>query len=268
MLKILPVIINLLYLATAILTALRLFGDEQAKPIPRPLMLFVGFVAVSLHALMLYLNTIQNNGINLAFFQALSLSGLMIAVVLMFSALSKPVENLAIFLFPFIAFAVLFAGFSESDRLLNATSGWAMGLHVVSSLLAWSLLAIASVQAVLLTIQDRHLHNRQPGGFIRTLPPLQTMESLLFEMIIAGQLLLTLSLLTGFIFLQDMFAQHLVHKTLLSIAAWIVFTVLLWGRFKFGWRGRKALKWTLAGFIVLLLAYFGSKAVVELILQS
>ncbi|OOZ35821.1 cytochrome c biogenesis protein CcsA, partial [Solemya elarraichensis gill symbiont] len=70
----------------------------------------------------------------------------------------------------------------------------------------------------------------------------------------------------GFIFLEDMFAQHLVHKTLLSLIAWCVFAILLHGRFKFGWRGRKALKWTLAGFAFLLLAYFGSKAVIELIL--
>ena len=268
MLKILPVIVNLLYVAAAIVTALRLFGDENSKPVPRSVVLLTGFAAVFLHALLLYLNIIEDDGINLAFFQALSLSGLMIAAVLMFSAISKPVENIGIFLFPGIAFAVIFAAYSESDRLLDAASGWGLGLHVVTSLLAWSLLAIASVQAVLLTIQDRHLHNRQPGGFVRALPPLQTMESLLFEMIGAGMFMLTLSLATGFLFLEDMFAQRVGHKTILSIIAWIVFATLLYGRFKFGWRGRTALKWTMAGFIVLLLAYFGQKAVIELILNN
>ena len=123
------------------------------------------------------------------------------------------------------------------------------------------------LQALLLAVQERHLHNRQPGGFVRALPPLQTMESLLFEMITAGMILLTIALATGFLFLENMFAQQLGHKTILSIMAWCVFATLLYGRYKFGWRGRKALKWTLAGFIVLLLAYFGQKAVIELILQ-
>ena len=82
-----------------------------------------------------------------------------------------------------------------------------------------------------------------------------------------GFILLSVSLITGFIYLEDMFAQHLVHKTVLSIVAWIAFAVLLWGRYRFGWRGRKAIRWTLVGFAVLMLAYFGSKAVIELILH-
>ena len=120
---------------------------------------------------------------------------------------------------------------------------------------------------ILLAIQDRHLHNRQPGGFIRALPPLQVMEALLFQMIGVGYVLLTLALLTGILFLEDIFAQHLVHKTVLSIIAWLVFGILLWGRWHFGWRGRVAIRWTIGGFIFLMLAYFGSKFVLELILN-
>ena len=118
----------------------------------------------------------------------------------------------------------------------------------------------------MLAIQEHHLRNRQPGGYIRALPPLQVMERLLFQMIGTGFALLSAALLTGFFFLEDIFAQQLVHKTVLSIAAWVIFGVLLWGRWKFGWRGRTAIRWTLSGFIFLLLAYFGSKAVLELIL--
>jgi ABC-type uncharacterized transport system permease subunit len=94
------------------------------------------------------------------------------------------------------------------------------------------------------------------------------MEVLLFEMIALGFVLLTLALLSGFSFLDNMFEQRLAHKTLLSIAAWVVFGTLLWGRYRFGWRGQKALTWTLVGFVVLMLAYFGSKFVVELLLGS
>jgi len=82
-----------------------------------------------------------------------------------------------------------------------------------------------------------------------------------------GFLLLTLSLLSGALFLENLFAQHLVHKTVLSIIAWIVFAVLLSGRWFYGWRGRTAIRYTLSGFVILMLAYFGSKLVLELILQ-
>ena len=99
------------------------------------------------------------------------------------------------------------------------------------------------------------------------LPPLQTMESLMFQMVAIGFTLLTLALVTGFLFLEDIFAQHLVHKTVLSIIAWVVFGILLWGRWRFGWRGRVAIRWTIGGFIFLMLAYFGSKFVLELILN-
>jgi ABC-type uncharacterized transport system permease subunit len=93
------------------------------------------------------------------------------------------------------------------------------------------------------------------------------MESLLFEMIGAGFALLTLALVSGFAFLEDMLAQHLVHKTVLSTLAWLVFGALLIGRFRYGWRGKTAIIWTLSGFVILILAYVGSKAVLELILQ-
>jgi ABC-type uncharacterized transport system permease subunit len=100
------------------------------------------------------------------------------------------------------------------------------------------------------------------------LPPMQVMEDLLIQFILFGFFLLSLSLATGFMFLHNIFAQHLVHKTVLSILAWLIFGSLLWGRWSFGWRGRKVIYLTLGGFILLLLAYFGSKLVLELILHK
>jgi ABC-type uncharacterized transport system permease subunit len=266
--QLLPLVTSIFYLMTALLAAIRLFRPATGERIGRNPVLVAGFIAVILHAVELYFNLHTDRGINLAFFQAVSLAGWTIAIVTLVSAFTKPVENLAIFMFPFIAAAVLLAAVSDSSMLLRAGASWQLGLHVLTSLLAWSMFAIASVQSLLLWIQDRHLHNRQPGGFIRALPPLQTMESLLFEFIGIGLLLLTGSLVSGFLFLEDMFAQHLVHKTVLSLLAWVIFAILLWGRYRFGWRGKKALHWTIGGFIVLLLAYFGSKAVLELILQQ
>jgi ABC-type uncharacterized transport system permease subunit len=264
-----PILTVLLYLATAALAALRLFRPAAGASLPRSVVIQSGFGALLLHGLVLYQTIVAEDGFNLAFFQALSLGGWMISLVIMLSSLTKPAENLAIFLFPFIALAVaaccLFS--TDSTRLLSSSHGWPLGVHVITSLLAWSLFAIASVQAILLWVQDKHLHNRQPGGFIKALPPLQTMESLLFELIVAGMILLTVSLASGFFYLQDMFAQHLAHKTILSTVAWLLFAILLWGRYRYGWRGQIALRWTLIGFVVLGLAYFGSKAVLELIIQ-
>jgi ABC-type uncharacterized transport system permease subunit len=93
------------------------------------------------------------------------------------------------------------------------------------------------------------------------------MEKLLFRLIALGVIALSISLLSGFIYLDDMFAQHLVHKTVLSIIAWSVFVILLWGHYMFGWRGKIAIKWSMTGFVLLMLAYFGSKFVIELVLQ-
>jgi ABC-type uncharacterized transport system permease subunit len=215
----------------------------------------------------LYQNVITNAGINLGFFSAVSLSAWTILTLLLISCLSKPVDNLGIVLFPVSALMVWLESHYPSTRFLSESASWGLRFHVLVSMLAYSLLALASVQAVLLAIQDHHLHNRHPGGFVRALPPLQTMESLLFEMIGAGFVLLTVSLFSGFLFLEDMFAQHMVHKTVLSVVGWFVFGTLLLGRFRSGWRGRTAIIWTLSGFVVLMLAYFGSKAVLELILQ-
>ena len=255
------------YFVGGLSTGLRLFGAEDSWRPPRALGIALGFAGLLLHGAFLYLELFTAGGLNLSFFNAVSLAAWTVAGLLLISALSKPVENLAILALPLAALTVLVDLRFPGSRLLAEDSGWALRVHVLTSMLAYSLLTLASVQAILLAVQDTHLRRHHPGGFIRALPPLQTMESLLFEMIGLGFVLLSVALITGFIYLEDMFAQHLVHKTVLSIVAWIAFAMLLWGRYRFGWRGRKAIRWTLVGFAVLMLAYFGSKAVIELILK-
>ena len=115
--------------------------------------------------------------------------------------------------------------------------------------------------------QNHALKNKSRLTNARLLPPLQTMESLLFELLWVGEILLTLAILSGFYFLEDMFAQHLVHKTVFALSAWFIYALLLWGRHQMGWRGTKAIRWALAGFVCLMLAYFGSKLVLEIILN-
>ncbi len=145
---------------------------------------------------------------------------------------------------------------------------WQMNTHIFSSIIAFSLLNIAALQAIFLSIQEQQLRKHPPRKIILTLPPLQTMESLLFQLISTGVIFLTVSLFSGFIFIDDLFAQHLAHKTVLSILAWLIFSALLYGRSRYGWRGQTAIQWTLIGFTSLLLAYFGSKLALELILQK
>ncbi len=256
-----------LYLASGTLFALRLFRQKEEKRPSRTLGLLLGAGALLFHGAILYLKLYTLNGLNFSFFNAVSFAAWVICLLYLLTALTKPVESLGMILLPLAAFTLLLEYFFPGVRLLSPHANWALRAHVVISILAYSVLAMAAVQAILLAIQDRHLRSHHPGGFIRALPPLQTMEGLMFEMIAIGFVLLTLALASGFLFLEDMFAQHLVHKTILSILAWVVFAVLLWGRHRFGWRGRTAIRWTLSGFVMLALAYFGSKAVLELILK-
>jgi ABC-type uncharacterized transport system permease subunit len=162
--------------------------------------------------------------------------------------------------------ALLAATFSNSsDRVALASSE--VIAHVMLSILAYSLMFIAALQAITLAYQNYQLKHKHPGGLIRLLPPLQTMESLLFELLAVGQLALTGAIVTGFIFIDDVFAQHLAHKTVFSLSAWIIYAVLLWGHYRLGWRGNTAVRWTLVGCCALMLAYFGSKFVLEIVLS-
>ncbi len=141
--------------------------------------------------------------------------------------------------------------------------GWELTAHILLSMGAAALLFSAAVTAVLLVILDRRLRARRISGLPNVLPPIDTLEQIMFRSIGAGFALLTLALFTGFVFVTNLFAQHLIHKTVLSLVAWVIFGVLLIGRSRYGWRGRFAVRLTLSGFAILLLAYFGSKFVLE-----
>jgi ABC-type uncharacterized transport system permease subunit len=257
----------LLYLATSAGLTLRLTrGHDQAAG-GRAWLLLLGFGAVALHGLALYPELVTGHGLNLRLVNAASLVALLTAALLLLTAINQPVENLGIPLLPVSAATLLLLLLNPGSDLLLNEGNWRLDLHILFSILAYSVLALGALQALLLAVQDRHLHNRHPGGFVRALPPLAVMEHMLFQMLATGFALLSAALLTGIFFLEDIFAQHLVHKTVLSIIAWVVFGILLWGRWRYGWRGRTAIRWTLSGFAFLLLAYFGTKIVLELILH-
>lgn len=250
------------YLASALLIARDAHQNRRQHT-----QLYLAWTAVGSHILYTGGAFQLNNNFNFSFISTASLVSLIVALLLLIATLNKPVEKLGIVIFPIASIMLaLELNLPEKPHLLH-THNWQMSAHILTSIIAFSLLNIAALQAVLLAIQDQQLKSHPPKRFIQSLPPLQTMESLLFQMLGAGLFFLTISLVSGFIFIEDLFAQHLAHKTVLSIVAWIIFSSLLLGRLRYGWRGKTAVRWTLTGFSLLLLAYFGSKLVLEIILH-
>ena len=226
----------------------------------------IGVVALLSHAGSLYVQMVTAEGLSFGFFHVSSLiAWLVLAVILMFS-LRAPVTSLLIVLFPLALITDVLAWLFPGHGAALVPGKSAVLVHVLLSILAYGILTIAAFQAALLAVQNNQLKHRNPVRFNRTFPPLQTMEDLLFQFLLCGEVLLTLALISGFVFLDNMFAQNVAHKTLLSCLAWVVFGILLWGRHFRGWRGNYAIRWTLGGFLLLMLAFFGSKMVSEFIL--
>jgi len=267
----------ILYLVLGLLLAKRLFSgapqvntSSNDRQDVKKWLVPLGGIAIVLHAYVLYKQIFipSGLGLNMGFYNTASLVTWLIVVLLILVSVTKPIENLGIVIFPLASITLLLENVLPSTHIILINTASELRFHIIISILAYSLFSIAAIQAILLAIQNRFLRKKHPGGFIRALPPLETMESLLFQMIGIGFILQSLSLITGMFYLEDMFAQHLVHKTVLSIIAWLVFAILLWGRWKFGWRGRTAIRWTMAGFILLVLSYFGSKFVLEIFLNK
>jgi len=207
----------------------------------------------------------QADGVFFGLASSVSFVAWVIATLLFVTSLSKPIHALGIIVYPLAALALLLSlAFPDTQNKLIEVS---IATHVFLSISAYALLAIAVCQSVLLNIQERLLHEHQINTFINKLPPLQTMEDFLFQTLKMGCFLLTLSLASGFLFIEDFFGQQLTAKTLLSLIAWAVFVGLVIGHKIFGWRGKHATIATQIGFAVLVLAYFGTKFVLERLLS-
>jgi len=224
------------------------------------------FVAMALQAVSLNLLIIQPQGLNLGLFPAMSLIAWLISIQILLSSIFRRIESLGIIVFPSSGLIGVIASLHWSDHLITTPNNAIQG-HIMISVVAYSLITLGVCQAGLLAYQDRSIRQHHPGGFIRFLPPLHDMEILLFQFLGFGFVCLSASLLSGFVYLEDMFAQQQAHKVILSIIAWIILATLLFGRLKFGWRGKKAIRLTLSSFVFLMLAFFGSKLVYEFILS-
>ena len=257
-----------LYLSAAGLLGLRLARGEVVTGSAKIGILSLGLGAVVLHATLLYTRLWQENGLNLAFTPAFSLVACVIAALYLATSIIRPVDNLGILIMPVAGLTVL-VEWLWPGRISLPLASSSSAVHIVVAILAYSLLCLAAVQSLMLLMQERHLRSKHPGGFIRALPPMQTMESVMFQMIGFGFVLLTFTLISGSFFAEAIFGQpfKFTHHMVLAVLAWIVYAVLLAGRWRLGWRGRPAIHWTLGGFTLLLLAYFGSKFVLEVLLQ-
>jgi ABC-type uncharacterized transport system permease subunit len=216
-------------------------------------------------AIMAWSRIFSDAGLNFYFYNSLFIAAFAICSILFLVSLFKQVEHLGLIVLPVtLACIVLNILFLEEGTQVTLSPG--IQTHIITSIIAFSILGLAAVQAILLFFQDRTLRSHKNTGILRALPSLHENETLLFQTITLGVAILTIALVSGFIYIEDIFAQHLAHKTLLSSLAWIVFAILLWGRMQFGWRGTTAIRWSLSGFTFLILAYFGSKFVLELVL--
>jgi ABC-type uncharacterized transport system permease subunit len=222
--------------------------------------------ALALHAAVHGLAWRALGGPDLHFFAALSLVGLGMAALTASLGQTQRIEALGIIVFP-LAAATLVVYATLGGARATAALGWPLQLHALLALLAYATLAVAALLAIMLWFQERALRRRRLGGALRFLPPLTQTETLLFRSLGAGFVLLSLTLLTGVVFVDDLFAQDLGHKTVLSILSWGVLAALLFGRWRWGWRGPRAVKLTLVAMALLLLAFFGSKFVYELVLH-
>ncbi|BCO33233.1 inner membrane protein YpjD [Thiohalobacter sp. COW1] len=258
----------LLYLASSSLLVARMVRGLEPGAGGRNSVIGLGFAGVVLHAVVLWPALVTASGLNLGFFNAASLIALLSAALLLLASLYRPLENLGVLLLPVAALTIALMFAYSTEHIILDQSSWQLDLHVLISVIAYSVLGLAALQALLLAVQEHQLRHHRLGGILQVLPPLRGMDLILMQLIGVGFALLTLALVTGVLFLEDIFAQHLVHKTVLSIIAWAVFGVLLWGHWRFGWRGRTAIRWTLGGFIFLMLSYFGTKLVLEILLRA
>ncbi|WP_411832506.1 inner membrane protein YpjD [Pseudoxanthomonas mexicana] len=253
-----------LYLAAAGLLVWGVAADRSER---RGLWFWPALLAVALHAGYHLWAAWRTPGVpDMHFFAALSLVGLGMAGMTTLVGRQGRMAALGVIAFPLAALLLLTYHFK--GHLPSNTLDWRLQLHAWLALLAYATLAIAALLALMLWAQERALRRREFHLWLRALPPLTELEELLFRTIVVGFALLTATLLTGVLFVEDFLSQHLVHKSVLSLLSWLVFGALLYGRWRYGWRGGKAVRWTLTAMALLLLAFFGSKFVIELVLQQ
>ncbi|MFW2176714.1 MULTISPECIES: cytochrome C assembly family protein [unclassified Moraxella] len=250
------------------LTALYLiWALSQKKSIHKGWVLGQLGVGLLAHVGLLYPQIFTQYGLNFNVFNVLSLTSLFMLLFYWGFCLYRPILPLGILATP-LALAGVVLGYTGNApyQPLSHISPLLQS-HILLSLAAYSVLFMSAVQAVMLRLQIKELKRQTIHRiWVDKLPSLQSMETLLFDMIMVGFVLLSFALASGLMDTQDLLGQHLVHKTVFSVLSWLVFGALLIGHWRSGWRGIKASNMTLYGVILLAVAFVGTKFVLEIVL--
>lgn len=224
--------------------------------------------ALALHAFSLRADIFAGDVLRFGF--AIALSGMLWLAIGFYwiESFYARIEGFQVLGLPVAALCVLLPALVPEQHVLVNAGSAAFRVHVAVAMLAYGLFTLAALHALLMATVEKRLHSGRLSPLLAGLPPLLAMESLLFRLIHVAFALLTVTLVSGILFSEDLFGRALRfdHKTVFAIASWLIFAALLLGRHLRGWRGRLALRWTLAGFSALLLAYVGSRFVLEVLL--
>ena len=234
---------------------------------PGPLFPVLAAMAVVLHGWALWEVTVLAEGVRLGLFPMASLVTGTGAALVAVASFRRRLEWISTLAYPLSALALPPALWLDTAYTPEPLAH-GLASHAILAIVAFAVLAIAAIHAIFLLVQHRQLKEGHIRGVLRIFPPVQTMERMLFELLWAGVLLLTGAIVTGFIYLDDLIAQQVAHKTVLTLAAWLLFSILLAGHHLLGWRALTAVRFTLGGFVVLVVAFFGSRFVLEVLLQG
>lgn len=225
-------------------------------------------VAVILHGTTLAGEIFPGDAMRFGFSVALSLILWLAIALYWIESFYARMDGLQMLGLPLAALCVLLPPVFPGQHLLANAGSAVFRAHFLMAMLAYSLFTLAALHAILMAVAEKRLHRGRLSPLLAGLPPLLTMEALLFRLIHIAFALLTLTLASGILFSETLFGKALAfnHKTVFAIVSWLIFAALLTGRHLRGWRGRTALRWTLAGFAALLLAYVGSRFVLEVVL--
>jgi ABC-type uncharacterized transport system permease subunit len=258
--------ILLLYIiAAASLAASRLPRYSQHAAILVAAGTLAGIAALLWHGFELRTMILTSDGMTLSLGNVASFIGLQLALTALATAFEPTLRGLASGLLVLAALAGLWTGHPAVSPT-GAVMTWQLQAHILISLFAYGLLSIGAIVATYALVQDYRLHAGKLSSVNHLFAPLETNEKLLYGLAAGGFLALLLAVFSGFLFVDDLFAQHLIHKTSLSLLALLLYGILLGGRWLAGWRGKQAVYLYLWGFAILGLAYFGSRFVLEQIL--
>lgn len=224
-----------------------------------------GITGMLWHAWTLWIVILVPEGISLSIGNTASFIGLQLALIALIGSAESTLRGLAGGLLMLAALVAIMTGGQLPPETGSAMS-WQIQSHILISLFAYGLLTVGAIVALYALIQEKRLHSGKLSSVNQLFAPLETTEKLLFSITTTGFLVLLVAVSSGFAFVDNLFAQHLVHKTALSILALLIFGFLLAGRRFAGWRGKRAFYLYLWGFLFLCLAYFGSRFVLEEVL--